>query len=101
MLPLLTHLLCLLCSAAPTCWPALSLWLRARAGLCVRSYEIFQMSDEVLLLARGVVRYAGPTSRIGDFFAARGIKVPSVGNPADFFMVSHAALCCSAAAAVL
>lgn len=49
-------------------------------------YEIFQMSDEVFLLAHGAVKYSGPTGAIGDFFAAKGLKVPAIGNPADFYM---------------
>lgn len=50
------------------------------------SSELFDLFDDLLLLARGHVIYHGPTSDSVEYFAALGFRVPPRTNPTEYFM---------------
>lgn len=49
--------------------------------------ETFSLFDEVVLLAKGRVVYAGPISKVADYFSALGYKQPATMDVADFLQV--------------
>ena len=51
------------------------------------SYQIFEMFDDVIFLARGGFSvYVGPATGALDYFTRTGFTCPPLVNPADFFM---------------
>lgn len=48
--------------------------------------DIFQLFDQLLLLAGGEVVYYGPANKVVEYFAGIGYQCPDFTNPADFFM---------------
>jgi ABC-type multidrug transport system ATPase subunit len=64
---------------------------RATGVVCVMtlhqpSAAIFAKLDNLLLLSRGKLAYAGPTSVAQTYFEQQGFHVPQQTNPADFFL---------------
>ncbi|KXS15543.1 hypothetical protein M427DRAFT_32237 [Gonapodya prolifera JEL478] len=52
------------------------------------SSEIFQLFDDVLVLAQGSVLYHGPMSHVVPYFSKHGFECPQYSNPADFLFMS-------------
>ncbi|KAL0298777.1 UNVERIFIED_CONTAM: ABC transporter G family member 24 [Sesamum radiatum] len=51
------------------------------------SYTLFQMFDDLILLAKGgLTVYHGPVKRVEEYFAGLGIIVPERVNPPDYFI---------------
>eukprot|EP00796_Vickermania_ingenoplastis_P001342 gene1342-783_t len=50
------------------------------------SSELFDLFDDLLLLAKGHVIYHGPTAESLEYFAALGYRVPPRTNPTEYFM---------------
>lgn len=51
------------------------------------SYEIFQMFDDILLLAKGGrTAYYGPEGQVQGYFEGLGYALPQRTNPADVYM---------------
>lgn len=50
------------------------------------SSELFDLFDDLLLLAKGHVVYHGPTAESVEYFAALGYRVPPRTNPTEYFM---------------
>lgn len=50
------------------------------------SSELFDLFDDLLLLAKGHTIYHGPTSQSVAYFASLGYKVPPRTNPTEYFM---------------
>lgn len=50
------------------------------------SSELFDLFDDLLLLAKGHVIYHGPTPESVEYFAALGYRVPPRTNPTEYFM---------------
>ncbi|XP_054719148.1 protein white-like [Uloborus diversus] len=50
------------------------------------SSEVFEMFDQLLLLAEGRVAYLGKASKATAFFERAGLRCPINYNPADFFI---------------
>ncbi|XP_064613725.1 protein white-like [Liolophura sinensis] len=50
------------------------------------SSEVFNMFDQLLILAEGRVAYMGPSSGAIPFFKSQGLTCPSNYNPADFYI---------------
>ncbi|CAA2997206.1 ABC transporter G family member 24-like [Olea europaea subsp. europaea] len=51
------------------------------------SYTLFQMFDDLVLLAKGgLTVYHGPVRKVEEYFAGLGINVPERVNPPDFFI---------------
>ena len=50
------------------------------------SSELFDLFDDLLLLAKGHVIYHGPTADSIDYFASLGYHVPPRTNPTEYFM---------------
>ena len=51
------------------------------------SYEIFQMFDDVLLLAKGGrTAFYGPEKQVQGYFEGLGYALPQRTNPADVYM---------------
>ncbi|XP_073041301.1 ABC transporter G family member 28-like isoform X1 [Primulina eburnea] len=51
------------------------------------SYALFQMFDDLILLAKGgLTVYHGPVRQVEDYFAGLGICVPERVNPPDYFI---------------
>ena len=48
------------------------------------SSEIFEMLDELCLLAKGKVAYFGPRKKVIEYFGDLGYKCPQYTNPADY-----------------
>ncbi|KAJ0779580.1 putative ABC transporter family G domain-containing protein [Helianthus annuus] len=50
------------------------------------SYSLFQMFDDLVLLAKGgLTVYHGPVRKVEEYFSGLGINVPDRVNPPDFF----------------
>ncbi|WMV25437.1 hypothetical protein MTR67_018822 [Solanum verrucosum] len=50
-------------------------------------YTLFNMFDDLILLAKGgLVVYHGPVKKVEDYFAGLGIEVPERVNPPDYFI---------------
>lgn len=56
------------------------------------SSEVFEMFDQLLLLAEGRVAYMGPASEAKAFFSSEEFRCPANYNPADFFIMTLAIL---------
>jgi ABC-type multidrug transport system ATPase subunit len=56
------------------------------------SSEIFNLFDQLILLADGRIAYFGPREESIDYFASIGYQVPQFTNPADYFMMQLATL---------
>ncbi|KAJ3070649.1 ATP-binding cassette sub- G member 1 [Podochytrium sp. JEL0797] len=52
------------------------------------SSEIFQLFDDLLLMANGEIVYAGPANSAIDYFTKIGYNCPDFTNPADFLFMS-------------
>ncbi|KAI9347308.1 ABC-2 type transporter-domain-containing protein [Obelidium mucronatum] len=52
------------------------------------SSEIYQLFDDLLLMANGEIVYAGPANAAIDYFGKCGYKCPDFTNPADFLFMS-------------
>ncbi|KAL4011145.1 hypothetical protein IC575_028194 [Cucumis melo] len=51
------------------------------------SYTLFNMFDELILLAKGgLTVYHGPVKKLEEYFATLGITVPERVNPPDYFI---------------
>ncbi|XP_073031513.1 ABC transporter G family member 24-like [Primulina eburnea] len=51
------------------------------------SYTLFQMFDDLILLARGgLTVYHGPVKNVEDYFSSLGINIPDRTNPPDYFI---------------
>lgn len=50
------------------------------------SSELFDLFDDLLLLAKGHVIFHGPTAESIEYFAALGYRVPPRTNPTEYFM---------------
>ena len=50
------------------------------------SSEIFQMVDELCLLAKGKVAYFGPRENVIEYFGNLGYRCPQYTNPADYIV---------------
>ncbi|KAK4487504.1 hypothetical protein RD792_005852 [Penstemon davidsonii] len=51
------------------------------------SYALFQMFDDLILLAKGgLTVYHGPVKKVEKYFAGLGIHVPERVNPPDYFI---------------
>ncbi|XP_075483923.1 ABC transporter G family member 24-like [Primulina tabacum] len=51
------------------------------------SYMLFQMFDDLILLARGgLTVYHGPVKNVEDYFSSLGIDIPDRINPPDYFI---------------
>ncbi|KAL2525868.1 ABC transporter G family member 24 [Abeliophyllum distichum] len=51
------------------------------------SYTLFQMFDDLVLLAKGgLTVYHGPVRKVEEYFAGLGINVPERVNPPDYFI---------------
>lgn len=51
------------------------------------SYSLFQMFDDLLLLAKGgLTVYHGPVRKVEEYFTGLGIIVPERVNPPDYFI---------------
>jgi len=50
--------------------------------------KVFQMFDEVMLLARGDIVYHGPVNKVVEFLSRQGLQCPQYYNPADFLSTS-------------
>ncbi|KYK72022.1 ATP-binding cassette G family transporter ABCG87 [Toxoplasma gondii TgCatPRC2] len=48
--------------------------------------EVFELFDEVILLAQGRCLYNGPRSQMEAYFSALGFPLPPYVNPAEFYM---------------
>jgi ABC-type multidrug transport system ATPase subunit len=48
--------------------------------------DIFQLFDQLMLLAQGRVIYYNQSSLSVDYFSKIGFQVPELSNPADYFM---------------
>ncbi|RKP12959.1 P-loop containing nucleoside triphosphate hydrolase protein [Piptocephalis cylindrospora] len=53
------------------------------------SSEIFDLIDDVVLLANGEIMYAGPADQVVPYFGARGYPCPRHSNPADFLFMNY------------
>jgi ABC-type multidrug transport system ATPase subunit len=49
-------------------------------------YDVFALLDEVILLSRGNLIWAGPTSEMLRHFFGLGYPCPELTNPADFIL---------------
>lgn len=49
-------------------------------------YDIFSTFDDVILLSKGELVWAGPTDAMLEHFQALGHPCPSHSNPADFIL---------------
>ncbi|CBZ52096.1 putative ABC transporter [Neospora caninum Liverpool] len=74
---------------------ALMLGIREVAKTCCVSFlvvihqprvEVFELFDEILLLAQGRCLYNGPRSQMEAYFSALGFPLPPYVNPAEFYM---------------
>ncbi|RKP14917.1 P-loop containing nucleoside triphosphate hydrolase protein, partial [Piptocephalis cylindrospora] len=52
------------------------------------SSEIFDLIDDVVLLANGEIMYAGPADQVVPYFGAHGYPCPDYVNPADFLFMN-------------
>ncbi|XP_076895798.1 ABC transporter G family member 24-like [Bidens hawaiensis] len=51
------------------------------------SYSLFQMFDDLILLAKGgLTVYHGPVRKVEEYFSGLGINVPDCVNPPDYFI---------------
>lgn len=68
---------------------------KGRTILCTihqPSSEVYDMFDEVLLLAEGRVAFMGPTKEALGYFSRLGYNCPVNYNPADFFIMNLAVI---------
>ncbi|KAJ0914594.1 putative ABC-type sulfate transporter [Helianthus annuus] len=57
------------------------------------SYSLFQMFDDLVLLAKGgLTVYHGPVRKVEGYFSGLGINVPDRVNPPDFFAENYTVL---------
>lgn len=55
--------------------------------VCVFSYSLFRMFDDLILLAKGgLVAYLGPVNKVEEYFSGIGIDVPERVNPPDHYI---------------
>lgn len=55
--------------------------------MCVCSYGLFRMFDDVMFLAKGGrTVYLGPVDEVEDYFSGLGLVVPERINPPDYYM---------------
>lgn len=55
--------------------------------MCVCSYGLFRMFDDVMFLAKGGrTVYLGPVDEVEDYFSGLGLVVPERINPPDHYM---------------
>ncbi|KAJ1552665.1 ATP-binding cassette sub- G member 2, partial [Cladochytrium tenue] len=52
------------------------------------SSEIFELFDDLVLMAEGRTAYSGPANQAPDYFARFGYACPDFTNPADFIFMS-------------
>lgn len=50
--------------------------------------EVFNLFDDVIILCRGRIAYAGSVSKMVDYFACHGYQCPRYVNPSDFVMMN-------------
>ncbi|KXS21368.1 P-loop containing nucleoside triphosphate hydrolase protein, partial [Gonapodya prolifera JEL478] len=52
------------------------------------SSEIFNIFDDILILAEGAVVFHGPVSSVVPYFTERGFRCPEYTNPADYVFIN-------------